>query len=601
MQVADPVAAYLALAPRRSRVLIGLALGVLERSAFPRRFSALSLEARSRRIARLQEGRFGFGRDLVLLLKAMASFGYSRDPAVLGAQGIEARCALAGGDHPPEPDAPPLEAAALRPPGDGETESCDVVVIGSGASGGALARVLAEAGLDVLVLEAGEYHDARTYTTDPLEALPRLYRDGGFTVAEGRPAIPLPVGRCVGGTTVVNSGTCLRTPPEVLERWRERFGIAWAPELQEEYGGVERDLRVMPVDLELSGRNAQLCHEGAQALGASNGPLPRNAGRVVCCGTCPTGCAIDAKQSAHVSELARAVAAGARVYAQSEVTKVVLRDGRATGVVARTPEGHFSVGARAVVLCGGALGTPELLLRQGLANSSGQVGRNLSIHPACWVGAMFEEEVRGWDGVMQSWHVDEWSDRGVFLEATFTPLAFGAHWLPGAGAAFMDRVADFGRVGVVGVMVSDKTSHGRVSLRGGKLRVGYRLSDEDATTVRFGIARAADILFAAGAREVYPQIGGLAVVGPDERGIIESGRFRPADLRLEGFHPMGTARMAGDASASVVSPSGETHDVPGLWVADASIFPTSLGVNPMITIIAAARRIARGLAAELAA
>lgn len=573
---------------------------MLERSAFPRRFSRLSIEARSRRIARLQDGRFGFGRDLVLLLKAMASFGYARDESVQRALGITARCAVAPGEEPPGPAAPPLEPEALRPPGDGETEAVDVVVVGSGASGGALARVLAEAGFEVLVLEAGEYHDARTYTTDPLEALPRLYRDSGFTVAEGRPAIPLPVGRCVGGTTVVNSGTCLRTPAEVLEKWRERFGIAWAPELEEEYGGVERDLRVMPVDLELSGRNAQLCHEGAEALGASNGPLPRNAGRVVCCGTCPTGCAIDAKQSAHVSELARAAAAGARVYAGAEVTKVVVRDGRATGVVARTASGHFAVGARAVVLCGGALGTPELLLRQGLANSSGEVGRNLSIHPACWVGARFEEEVRGWEGVMQSWHVDEWRDRGVFLEATFTPLPFGAHWLPGAGPAFMERVADFARVGVVGVMFSDKTSRGRVSLRSGRLHVGYQLSDEDARGVRFGIARAVDILFAAGATEAYPQIGGLAVVGPGERGVIENGRFRTSDLRLEGFHPMGTARMGADPATAVVSPTGETHDVRGLWVADASVFPTSLGVNPMITIIATARRIARGLAAQLA-
>lgn len=598
MPVADPVAGYLALAPVRSRRLIGLALAVLERSAFPRRFSSLPIEARSRRIAKLQDGRFALGRDLVLLLKAMASFGYSRDQRVLDALGIRARCEVNG--EQPAPAAPPLEAADLAAPPDGAVERCEVVVVGSGASGAALARVLAESGVAVIVLEAGEYHDSRTYTTDPLEALPRLYRDAGFTVAEGRPAIPLPVGRCVGGTTVVNSGTCLRTPDAVLADWRDRFGIDWAPELAGEFEAVERDLRVTPVDLERSGRNAQLCHEGAEALGASNGPIPRNAGRVTCCGSCPTGCALDAKQAAHVSELARAAAAGARVIAGAEVTKVTLAGGRASGVVARTANGHFSVGARAVVLCGGALGTPELLLRQRLANSSAQVGLNLSIHPACWVGARFDEEVRGWDGVMQSWHVDEWRDRGVFLEATFTPLAFGAHWLPGAGATFMDRVADFAHMGVVGVMYSDKTSSGRVAVKDGKLRVGYRLSAKDAEGIRFGIARAVDILFAAGATEAYPQIGGLAVVSPDERGVIESGRFRPADLRLEGFHPMGTARMGADPASAVVKPTGETHDVPGLWVADASVFPTSLGVNPMITIIATARTVARRLAAELA-
>lgn len=594
------MSAYLAGVPPRSRGLIGLALVVLERSAFPRRFSQLSIEARAGRIARLQDGRLGLGRDLVLLLKAMASFGYTRDPAVQEAIGISARCELADGGAPAPPAAPPLDAGAVEPPGHGAAADCDVVVVGSGASGGALARVLAEAGLRVIVLEAGEYHDARSYTTDPLKALPRLYRDSGMTVAEGRPAIPLPVGRCVGGTTVINSGTCLRTPPEVLDGWRDRFGIDWALELAAEFEAVERDLRVMPVDLERSGRNAQLCHAGAEALGASNGPLPRNAGPVVCCGTCPTGCVLDAKQAVHVSELAIAAAAGARVFARSEVRRVTLGAGRATGVVARTPDGEFTVRARAVALCGGALGTPELLLRQGLANSSGQVGRGLSIHPACWVGARFDEEVRGWDGVMQSWHVDEWQDRGVFLEATFTPLAFGAHWLPGAGAAFMERVAAFAHVGVLGVMFSDKTSSGRVSLRGGRLRIGYRLSAQDAEGIRFGIARAADILFAAGAREVYPQIGGLSVIGPGERGVIENGPFRPADLRLEGFHPMGTTRMGADRTAAVVQPSGETHDVPGLWIADAGLFPTSLGVNPMITIIATARRVARELAASVA-
>jgi choline dehydrogenase-like flavoprotein len=247
------------------------------------------------------------------------------------------------------------------------------------------------------------------------------------------------------------------------------------------------------------------------------------------------------------------------------------------------------------VLAAGAIGTPELLLQQGL--TGGATGRNLHVQPACWVGARFDEEVRGWDGVMQSWHVDEWRPRGLFLEATFTPLPFGAHWLPGVGAAFKSRVEDIGRVAVLGVHLADR-SEGRVRLRGGAARLGYRLTREDAGTLGFGIARAADVLFAAGAREVFPQVAGVESIGPGEQSQFEHG-LRPAQLRLEAFHPMGTARMGGDPG-SVAAADGEVRALPGLYVADGSLLPTALGVNPMVTIVAVARRVAAGLADRLA-
>jgi choline dehydrogenase-like flavoprotein len=253
-----------------------------------------------------------------------------------------------------------------------------------------------------------------------------------------------------------------------------------------------------------------------------------------------------------------------------------------------------------VVLAGGALGTPELLLKQGIADRSGHLGRHLRIHPACWVGALFDEEVRGFDGVMQSWYVDEWEERGLFLEATFTPLPFGAHWLPGAGQPFKRRLERIDRMAVIGVHLSDRTE-GRLRIIGGRLRIRYRIREDDAAAIRFGIARAADIHFAAGARKVYPQIGRVPTLEPGEqRARVEDSRCRPADLRLEAFHPMGTARMGRDADTSVVAPSGESHELPGLYVADASLFPTAVRVNPMLTIMACARQVAAGLAERLA-
>jgi choline dehydrogenase-like flavoprotein len=587
--VAEPVSDYLAGAPARVRLVVRLGLRALQLTAFPRRFSHMPVERRSAHLEKLEGSRLSLARDLFLLFKTLAGVSYSRDARVQEALGIEARCV--GTASPLR-----LDPADMRVP-DGEEESCDVVVVGSGAGGASVARVLSEAGVSVIVVEEGDYYDASSYSRDVFEALPRLYRDSGLTVAEGRPAIPLPVGRCVGGTTVINSGTCFRAPDDILARWRDEHGIDWAADLEGEFEEVERAVSVTPVVAGAVGRNAELCRLGAEALGASNHGLARNAADVTCCGSCPTGCAIDAKMAMHVSELPRAVAAGARIRAGRRVTRVLMSDLHAAGVEC---SGGYRVHARAVVLAAGALGTPELLLGQGLANSSGEVGRHLRIHPACWVGALYDEPVRGWDGVMQSWAVDEWNDRGLFLEATFTPLSFGAHWLRGAGAPYKSRLERIDQLGVIGVHLSDR-SQGRVRVtRSGDLRIGYRLSSDDAAALRFGIARAADVHFAAGAREVYPQVGRVAVLGPGEQTpLVEQARFHSGELRLEAFHPMGTTRMGRDPRTSVVAPTGETHDIPGLYVADSSLFPTSLRVNPMITIMAVARRIAAGLADQL--
>jgi choline dehydrogenase-like flavoprotein len=201
---------------------------------------------------------------------------------------------------------------------------------------------------------------------------------------------------------------------------------------------------------------------------------------------------------------------------------------------------------------------------------------------------------------MQSYYVDEWEPRGILLEATFTPLAFGGAWLPGVGRAHQRAILDFGSVGSIGVHLSDRSS-GRVRLANeGSVRAGYRLRAEDAARLCFGIARAAEIHFAAGATEVYPNIARAGTLRPGDLARFEAASFRPAELRLEAFHPMGTARMAADPAEGVCGPDGSVHGFAGLYVADASLFPTSLGVNPMMTIIASADRVASDLAARLA-
>jgi choline dehydrogenase-like flavoprotein len=475
-----------------------------------------------------------------------------------------------------------------------------VVIVGSGAGGAVAAATLVEAGLDVIVLEAGQSFNRESYPEEPLDAIASLYRDGGLTIAEGRPPIPVPVARTVGGTTVVNSGTCFRAPDPVLADWRQRFGIEWATDLAAEFGEGEDFLRVTPVDPERMGRNGQLAMEGAAAIGASGGPISRNAGNCVQCSSCPFGCEIDAKRGMHVSYLPRAVAAGARLRTGVEAQRVMVEDGRATGVVGTTEASTshkrrpFTVRARkATIIAGGALGTPELLLRSGLGGR--QVGRNLHIHPACWVGARYEEDVRGWDGVMQSYYIDQWEQQRLLLEATFTPLAFGGAWLPGVGSAHQRSMLDFGHVGSIGVHLSDESS-GQVDLtNAGALRARYKLTRDDADRLTFGIARAAEIHFAAGATEVYPNIARVGTLTPETLPNFEATRFKPSELRLEAFHPMGTARIAGERDG-VCAPNGSVRGLNDLYVADASLFPTSVGVNPMMTVIAFAARISAELA-----
>jgi choline dehydrogenase-like flavoprotein len=594
VDVSGPVAKFLRSVSPPVLLRLRLGLRAFEWLPFPWRFSRLDAEAAADFLHRLERSRFPLHHELLMMAKILASLGYAVVPAVEVRIGTRTGCALGDGSLPE----PAGDLGDLEPRGEGE--ECDVAIVGSGAGGAVAAATLAEAGLDVLVLEAGEHYNRENYPVARLQAITELYRDAGLTIAAGRPPIPVPVAKAVGGTTVINSGTCFRAPDAVLENWREEHGVSWARDLDEDYAEAEEFLRVTQLDPERMGRNGQLAMEGAAALGASGAPIFRNAGNCVRCSSCPYGCAIDAKRGMHVSYLPRAVAAGARVRAGIEAQRVLVEDGRAAGLACSVRDAggrsrSFEVRARrAVIAAGGAFGTPELLLRSGLGGD--QVGRNFHIHPACWVGARYEEEVRGWDGVMQSFYVDQWEPQGVLLEATFTPLAFGGAWLTGTGDEHQRSLLEFGHVGSIGVHLSDR-SQGRVGLgNDGAIRASYKLTRGDADRIHYGIARAAEVHFAAGATEVYPNIPRFGTLKRGDLAAFEAARLKPSELRLEAFHPMGTARIATDPRQGVCAPDGSVRGTRNLYVADASLFPTSVGVNPMMTIIAFAKQVSRAVA-----
>ncbi|MCS7287407.1 MAG: GMC family oxidoreductase [Anaerolineae bacterium] len=485
-----------------------------------------------------------------------------------------------------------------------EKEIADVVIVGSGAGGATVAAELAKAGLSVMVVEEGPLVTRDDFKVRPLERIINLYRDNGLTHTVGFPIILVPMGCAVGGTTVVNSGTCFRTPDFVLHQWRTVEGVRdvgpeqMAPLFEE----IEAILNVTPVTDDIMGRNGEILRRGAEALGVRHGPIRRPVQNCHGSGQCAFGCPLDAKQDMRLTMLPRAVQAGARIYARCRVERIFHRNGKVTGVeaVILDPQGRptpyrLTIHARAVVLAAGAIFTPWLLLRNRIGPRS-QIGRHLRIHPGCGVMGLFDEEIMGWRGVMQSYHVDEWLEEGIILEATFPPpgIGYSGGVLPFIGRDFKEVLARYPYLAAVGILVSEHSS-GRVIVGpDGRPWMFYFLSSEDAARIRKAIASTARLLFAAGAREVYPGLPGLEVIRSEaEVEHILSPRWRPSDLILSAYHPLGTCRMGEDPNRSVTDSYGAVHGVSNLWIADASLLPSSPIVNPIITIMALALRVAR--------
>jgi len=480
-------------------------------------------------------------------------------------------------------------------------ERCDVVVVGSGAGGAVVAKELAERGLSVIVLEEGAYFTKDDFTGPPLARFQKIERNAGTTQTFSKRPIPLPIGKAVGGTTVINSGTCWRAPDKVLDDWTSRGVEGVDPESMRPYfERVERTVNMRPVPRELWGRNAELTHEGTVKLGYSGGPLMRNITDCHGCGTCAMGCPSNAKQAMHVSYLPLAQRAGARIYARTRVDRIRTKRGAAAGVVASMLDereneiGKLTVHADAVVIACGTIHTPVLLKRSGLAGASGQLGRNLRIHPALGAVGLYPEQVDGWKGTLQPYFVDELFDsHDVMLETTAPVPALSAASLPGIGRGAKDMLPGMRNIASIGLYVSD-TSSGRVRTVPGMREplITYELNDVDLRKLLVGIRLAAEIHLAAGAMMALVGLPGLPAIGStSDLDKITAVDCKPSDVRPTGFHPMGTARM-GRRGEGVVDSWGRHHDVRNLFVADGSIFPTCVAVNPQISIMAFATRTA---------
>jgi choline dehydrogenase-like flavoprotein len=298
-----------------------------------------------------------------------------------------------------------------------------------------------------------------------------------------------------------------------------------------------------------------------------------------------------------VTNVPRAQSRGARVFADCRVERITRRGKRATGVLGRFKREDGRAGPRLeveagiVVVAAGSIQTPALLARSGFNSPSGQLGRNLSMHPNSKIVALFEESVRGWRGVHQAYQVRQFMDDGILIAASDLPPALVAFDLPHRGQALGEVMADYEHMVLVGCLVDD-TSRGRVlSLPGVGPVAIYQANDDDIARVVRGVALSAELMFAAGAKRVLLPFEGVPdLLGPDEVHTIFERRIPRGAMDLFTVHLMGTARMSDDRTRGVVSSFGAFHDAAGLFVADASLFPSPIGVNPMETILALATR-----------
>jgi choline dehydrogenase-like flavoprotein len=288
----------------------------------------------------------------------------------------------------------------------------------------------------------------------------------------------------------------------------------------------------------------------------------------------------------------RAWDAGATTFTGTRARRITMRAGRARGVEAATSGGgRLIVEADIVIVACGAIHTPLFLRRQGLGGESGELGRNLAIHPATAVRALFDEQIDMARGVPQSYFVDEFADEGIMLEGAAGPPDYAAMSLPFAGARHRDLMLRYQHMSQFGLMVSD-VSRGYVRERGGRVEIRYDLCKEDATTFKRGIELLCELYAAAGATTLYPPVEGVGELQPDDLSQLRDREVRARDLTLMAFHPLGTARADARPANGVVDASLKLHGVDGLYVSDGSVVPSSIGVNPQITIMALATRLA---------
>jgi choline dehydrogenase-like flavoprotein len=482
---------------------------------------------------------------------------------------------------------------------------CEVVVVGSGPGGAVVAKELAEAGRDVILLEEGPPFGAKDFRQEAGESLHRTLREAGMRATRGNMFLPTMQAIALGGGSLVNSAICARSPDWVFDKWADKCGTSriTAESLRPHYERVERQLGVAPTPLAVQGERNLRFKRGCDALGISSEPTHRNVRGCRGSGECFTGCRNGAKQSTDVSYVPSAIRAGARVLTSVRVEGLVGSGRHVTGVRGRVVEpftgreGHaVSIEAEVVVLAAGCMATPVLLERSGMAPRSGWLGRELQLHPGLAMMAIFPEPIDPWRGATQGYHSLHYLHEGIKLEVLWSPPAVLAARFPGLGHAYQQHLTTYNRMAPFDVIVAADHSRGAVRARRRTMDpdIRFDFDQRDVDLIQRGLTILSDICWAAGAEAILPGLHGVPelIASEAEAAVLRSRRLQPRDTIAAANHAFGTTRMSRRPEDGVVDEDGRCHELDNVYIADTGIFPGSPAVNPMLTCMALADHVA---------
>ncbi|MEM9695179.1 MAG: GMC family oxidoreductase N-terminal domain-containing protein [Myxococcota bacterium] len=498
-------------------------------------------------------------------------------------------------------------------------DRCDVLVIGSGPGGAVVAKELAEAGLDVIVLEEGPPVGPQDFVPEGGDAMQRLLREGGARASEGNLFTPTMQAIALGGGSIVNSAICARPPAWIYDKWTERTGVTGlsAEVLGPHFDRVENQLGVTATPDEVQGERNRRFKVGCDALGIHCEPIWRNVQGCLGSGECFTGCRNGAKRSVDRNYIPAAIRAGARVYtsvrAETIATTTVRGETVATGVRGRVvvpfthdarttqTEGDVFIEAKAVVSAAGCMATPLILLRSGFCNR--WIGGDLRFHPGVAVMGIFEEKIDPWAGATQGYHALDYLQEGLKFEVLWSPPPVLATRLPGVGHAFQRHLQQYQHMAPFDVICAADNSSGIVKPRGKSWdpHIKYNFDAEDVAIMQKGLGILADICWEAGAHSILPGLHGVpeVITSRDEAEIIRTYPMKANHTVSAANHAFCTTRMSRDPDRGAVDAWGRVHEASNVFVADTGNFAASSGVNPMLLCMALSDRIASGIAAQL--
>jgi choline dehydrogenase-like flavoprotein len=498
---------------------------------------------------------------------------------------------------------------------------CDVAIVGTGAGAGITAELLVQAGLSVVLIEEGPLKSSSDFRQIESEAYANLYQESLGRQTSDQ-AIAILQGRCVGGSTTVNWTSSFRTPAATLAHWQRHFGLSdFTPQAMAPwFAQAERRLSIGPW-LVPPNENNDLLRRGATKLGIPTALIPRNVKDCWNLGSCGMGCPTNAKQSMLITTLPSALDRGARLLVQTRAETFELAKGRVASLSCRpvTHDGTV-IGTQIVrivathyVVAGGAINSPALLMRSRLPDPHGRLGRRTFLHPAPVSAATFEHRVEGWAGAPQSVYSDHFLETqpidgpiGYKIEAPpIHPLIF-AITMPGFGREQAQQLESFPNRQVLLALMRDGFHElslgGTVRLRGdGSPVLDYPLTDFMMDGARRALLSMAEIQFAAGAASVVPvhEMATSCTSWTQAQQVIAALPMKPLLTRLMSAHVMGGCGMAADEARGVVRPDGVHWQVDNLSVHDGSLFPTSIGANPQLSIYGLINRLSSALARRL--